>query len=161
MSRSLAVGGGSLENYSGAVMLFQQSSAPLGWTKQTTHDDCCMRVVSGNISSGGTTGFSTVYNNVTLTGSGALNVSGVGDTTLTTQQMAAHDHRYYRAIGSTLFPGPGPQALYGRVSGTQNSSATGGGGAHTHTFSPTTMTFTGNSLNLAIKYVDLIIASKD
>ena len=37
----------------GTLMLFQQTAAPTGWTKQTTHDDKALRVVSGTASSGG------------------------------------------------------------------------------------------------------------
>ena len=31
----------------GTLMLFQQTAAPTGWTKQTTHDNKALRVVSG------------------------------------------------------------------------------------------------------------------
>ena len=44
---------------SGTAMLFQQTSAPTGWTKSTTHNDKALRVVSGTASSGGTSAFST------------------------------------------------------------------------------------------------------
>jgi hypothetical protein len=33
---------------SGTVMLFQQTTAPIFWTKQTTHNDKALRVVSGS-----------------------------------------------------------------------------------------------------------------
>jgi hypothetical protein len=38
---------------SGTLAPFQQTAAPTGWTKQTTHDDKLIRVVSGTPGSGG------------------------------------------------------------------------------------------------------------
>lgn len=46
---------------SGTCMLFQQTVAPVGWTKVTTHNDKALRVVSGAVSSGGTQSFSEVF----------------------------------------------------------------------------------------------------
>ena len=43
---------------SGTKMLFQQTSAPTGWTKVTTHNNKALRVVSGTASSGGSNAFS-------------------------------------------------------------------------------------------------------
>ena len=46
---------------SGTKMLFQQSTAPTGWTKDTTnYNDHALRVVTGTASSGGTNAFSTL-----------------------------------------------------------------------------------------------------
>src|SRR5258705_1060032 len=45
----------------GTKMLFQQTTAPTGWTKDTTHNDKALRVVSGTASSGGSSAFSTVF----------------------------------------------------------------------------------------------------
>ena len=45
----------------GTRMLFQQTAAPTGWTKDTTHNDKALRIVSGTASSGGTLSFSTVF----------------------------------------------------------------------------------------------------
>jgi hypothetical protein len=43
------------------------------------------------------------------------------------------------------------------------TAAAGGGGAHDHpfSFSSGSGTFSGDAINLAVQYVDLIIASKD
>jgi hypothetical protein len=47
---------------SGTRMLFQQTSAPTGWTKDTTSvDNRALRVVSGTAGSGGTTPFTDVF----------------------------------------------------------------------------------------------------
>lgn len=45
-------------------------------------------------------------------------------------------------------------------SGTTDNG-TGGNGSHTHGFTNPTATFSGNAINLAVKYIDAIIASKD
>ena len=42
----------------GTKMLFQQTSAPSGWTKVTTHNNKALRVVSGTAGSGGSNAFS-------------------------------------------------------------------------------------------------------
>ena len=41
----------------GTKMLFQQTSAPTGWTKVTTHNNKALRVVSGTAGSGGSNAF--------------------------------------------------------------------------------------------------------
>jgi len=126
---------------SGTRMSFQQTSAPTGWTKDTTAaiNDSILRLVTGSVTSGGTTGFST-WNAQTATGA----------TTLSTAQIPSHTHTYPNNIGDTVVAPsfssggntqPGGSAL--------PSSSTGGGGSHTH------------SLTQSLKYYDFIIASKD
>lgn len=119
----------------GVQMLFQQTAAPVGWTKQTTHNDKALRVVSGTASFGGTNAFSTV-----------MAQTVVGSTTLSTAQMPAHTHTTDGNVGQGLQPGG---ATIGTNSGSVNTGSTGGGGSHNHTIS------------LSIQYVDLIIAMKD
>jgi hypothetical protein len=97
---------------SGTLMLFQQTSAPTGWTKQTTHDNKALRVVSGSASTGGSVGFTTAFasqavagtvstsvNNTTATNQnttagGSINTAGLsaGATTLNTTQIPAHTY---------------------------------------------------------------------
>lgn len=122
---------------SGTRMLFQQSAAPVGWTKDTSHHDKALRVVSGAAGSGGVLDFSAAF----ISGS-------VGATTLTLAQIPSHDHGtpVYARDGSTSHVGDGGGALtYNGV----RTDATGGGEAHAHT------------LDLSIKYVDIIIATKN
>ena len=38
---------------SGTKMLFQQTAAPTGWTKDTTHNDKALRITSGTVGTGG------------------------------------------------------------------------------------------------------------
>ena len=120
---------------SGTKMLFQQTAAPTGWTKDTTHDDKALRIVSGAAGSGGATAFTSVF--------GAAKTAGVH--TLTESEMPAHTHGI--AVTSTMAGGGG-----NRNTGAGNASTStskGGGGSHDHT------------LSLDLQYVDLIIATKD
>jgi hypothetical protein len=134
----------------GTKMLFAQTSAPTGWTKDTTHDNKALRVVSGTAGSGGTVDFTTAFSSKSVGGT-------IGSTTLTTAQTPSHTHVYYGytpvSKGST-----GTRVTGGASTATTNSShntgATGGGGSHNHTFS-------GTAIDLSVQYVDVIIASKD
>ena len=151
----------------GTVMLFAQTSAPTGWTKNTTTgDNSALRVVTGTASTGGSVGFTTAFASQTPTGSIAITaVAGSASaTTLTTPQIPSHTHT--NAVDGTSSKGspskfdPGGPA-YSPPSG--NTGGTGGGGSHTHpfSFSSGSGTFTGNAINLAVQYIDVIRATKD
>ena len=138
---------------SGTRLLFQQTAAPTGWTKDSTHNDKALRVINGTVTSGGSVAFTTAFVQQTVNGT-------VGDTTLTGAQIPSHNHSYswYQSVskGST---GTRPVGVTnGGSSATvalnQVVSATGGGGSHNHTF-------TGTAINLAVQYVDVIIATKN
>lgn len=139
---------------SGTLMLFQQTAAPTGWTKQTTHNNKALRVVSGTASSGGTTAFTTVFANQTPT----INASGlsVGAFTLTTAEMPSHTHSTGTSINVTI-AGTIP-ARRSDAGTSTNSGSAGGGGSHTHTLSGSV---TSSAITLDVQYVDLIIAAKD
>jgi hypothetical protein len=70
---------------SGTLMLFQQTNAPLYWTKQVTHNDKALRVVSGAASSGGAVAFSS-----------ALSSQAVSNTTITQSTMAIACTQLYK-----------------------------------------------------------------
>jgi hypothetical protein len=151
---------------SGTVMLFAQTSAPTGWTKNTsTGDNSALRVVTGSASTGGSVDFTTAFTSQTPTGSVAItSVSGsAGNTTLSTPQIPSHTH----GVGTYASNfGTGPGRLNGRApynSFNTDTTATGGGGAHSHpfSFSSGSGTFSGSAINLAVKYVDVIRATKD
>lgn len=135
---------------SGTKMLFVQTSAPTGWTKDTVNNNnSALRVVTGSASAGGTVDFTTAFASQAVTGT-------VGNTTLTQSQMPAHSHiqRY-----GTATAGGGVDTSSGAwtaspINSTISTETSGGGGAHNHSF-------TGTSINLAVKYVDVIICSKD
>jgi hypothetical protein len=128
----------------GTRMLFQQTAAPVGWTKVTTHDNKALRVVSGAAGSGGSIDFTAAFVN-----------GNVGATGLSIAQMPTHNHTLSNIDGNDSSAGTGflVSASGGSGSGTITPNATisdtGGGQTHTH------------SINLDVKYVDIIIASKD
>ena len=167
---------------SGTKLLFQQSTAPTGWTKDTTnYNDHAIRVVTGTASSGGTNAFSTL--DATAVGTINSSISGsTGSHTLTTNEIPSHTHFTFNtttnntntpgvsstnspAANNTLYAGNNGYIMTG--SGTTPtlgiSSPTGGGGSHSHGVGTlaVTSTFTGSGNPLDVLYVDVIIASKD
>lgn len=132
---------------SGTRMLFQQTAAPTGWTKDTTAaiNNGALRTVTGTAGTGGSLDFTTTFTTRATAGT-------VGGTALSTAQLAAHTHTqtvYSLNIGSGTIPNS--------ARATQSSTATGSAGSgstHTHTY-------TGASMNFNVKYYDVIIASKD
>jgi len=160
----------------GSLMLFQQTSAPTGWTKQTTHNDKALRVVSGAVSPGGTTAFSGVF------ASRSVPAGSVGNTTLSTPQIPSHNHagasgtlNRFATVAPFFVAGqPGNPYVFGESPEYFNPStnpqftaantfggpplttgSTGGGGSHNHPFSA------GSNMDFAVQYVDLIICSKN
>jgi hypothetical protein len=147
---------------SGTVMLFVQTAAPTGWTKSTTHNDKALRVVSGAASTGGSVAFTTAFASQAVAGS----VGTSGATTLSTAQMPSHTHNLNAPVIWSTYSGGNPPNLFAGTTSAANSGtgtywnqpdATGGGGSHTHSGG----TFTGTAINLAVSYVDVIIATRD
>ncbi|CAB4123368.1 hypothetical protein UFOVP42_43 [uncultured Caudovirales phage] len=155
----------------GTALLFQQTSAPTGWTKVTTNNDAALRVVSGTASTGGSVGFTTAFASQAVSGTvastGSTTATGtVGATTLSTGQMPSHTHTTtpYAPGGAAAYLASGYNSFFDGGSGV--SGAAGGGGSHDHTFTGaghthTSGAFTGTAINLAVKYVDVIVATKD
>jgi hypothetical protein len=152
---------------SGTVMLFGQTAAPTGWTKDTSNfNNSGLRVVTGTASTGGSVDFTTAFASQTPSGSVSItSVSGsAGATTLSTPEIPSHTHGLALFTTGPLNPnrsrinppsqGPNTEVF---------SSAAGGGGSHTHpfSFSSGSGTFSGNAINLAVKYVDVIRATKN
>ena len=126
---------------SGTKQIFVQTAAPTGWTKDTTHNDKAMRVVSGSVSSGGSDAFTTTF--------------GSGKTTaghsLTLSQIPSHSH----TIETSFSYGGGVtgEAAHGNgdsAAETISTASSGGGGSHSHNLS-----------GFDLQYVDVIIATKD
>ncbi len=156
---------------SGTRMLFQQTSAPTGWTKVTSGvDNRALRLVSGTAGTGGSNSFTGVLNSTVTTSNG--NVQGHA---LTTAQMPDHYHFAFRSgnhgqrrngsnMSSNNYPGSGSGAsnLYegynisasSSVSNVGRTSSRGSGSTHDHGF-------TNPNFNLNVAYTDVIIAAKD
>ena len=137
---------------SGTAMLFVQTAAPTGWTKSTTHNNKALRVVSGTASSGGSVDFTTAFSS-----------QNVGNTTLTVAQIPAHTHLItipaYGGFVQSETSGSNGAIINRSAVGDSNASNSNNwqastinqstGGSHTH------------SLNIAVQYVDVIIATKN
>ena len=136
----------------GTKMMFVQTAAPTGWTKDTTHDNQALRVVSGTASTGGSVAFTTAFASKSVAGT-------VGNTTLTTAQIPSHTHNtptLFRGAegapaGATYFT-PARNSLDPTVVWTTTSA--GSSDSHNHSF-------TGTAIDMAVQYVDVIIATKD
>lgn len=144
---------------------FQQTSAPPGWTKNTTHDDKALRVVTGTPTTGGSVAFSTVFG---LTATDGYTLIDPTDIPSHAHTGGAHSHGVtaMRLVQSNA-AGTQPTATVqaggasagnsdtGIVSGSIDSggavatSARGSDGAHAH------------AIDLQVNHVDVIICTKN
>ena len=182
---TLTIGGRLADAFpNGTKLLCNQTTAPTGWVKDTTHDNKALRVVSGTAGTGGSVNFTTAF--------GSQNV---GETTLTTDQIPGHTHTF-SGSGTTGNAGghthtitdPGHNHTYVASNvGTPIAGLTGDGlaapnrqtsnattgisinavGDHAHSVSVsgTTGSLGGgtahsHTINLAVQYVDVIICTK-
>lgn len=143
---------------SGTRMLFQQTTPPAGWTKDTVTanlNNSAMRIVTGSVVNGGSLDFTTVFASKTPTGT-------VGATTLSISQIPLHGHPARSSSGTSSGDGNGgillnntgntnftftgtPSDTFGEVIG-----GTGGGQSHTHGL-------TMDAMNFAVRYFDMVI----
>ena len=154
---------------SGTRMLFQQTNAPTGWTKDTSLNNRALRLVSGSVGNGGGTSFADAFNANRSTSSG-----GVASHTLTTAQIPAHFHYVFRNQN-------GGQLQHQSNLSSNNYAAWGtGAGNKYETYNITAVNnapnvgrsqeigssqghshgFTNPSFNLNVLYTDVIIAVK-
>ena len=125
---------------SGTRMLFQQTAAPTGWTKQTAYSNRALRVVSGTVGFGGTNSFTTVFGSNKKT----------ANHTLTVAQMPSHSHQYYKSLSIKVFDASPKRQTVGNNPGlTNNTDSAGSGQGHSH------------GLTMNLRYVDVIIARKN
>jgi trimeric autotransporter adhesin len=206
---------------SGTVMLFAQTAAPTGFTKNTTTgDNSALRVTTGTASTGGSVAFTTAFasqtpsgtvstttgnttatniattaTNQNTTAGGSVTITAVagsaGATTLSTPQIPSHSHGVPSGGNAgSVDRGYQFKSGGGTNQAAQTTDAAGGGGSHTHPFSfssgsgsftgtahshtqdahnhtqnahnhTASSTFTGNAINLAVQYIDVIRATKD
>lgn len=133
---------------SGSKTLWWQAVAPVGWTQDTTHNNKALRVVSGaGGGSGGSVDFTTAFASKAVTGTNSA-------VTLDATQIPSHTHtaRHNDGSGSVSTGGSWVNSV-GNIVGT-STGATGGGGSHNHSF-------TGTAINLAVQYLDMLMATKD
>lgn len=127
---------------SGTKLVAAQTTAPTGWTKDTTHDNKALRLVTGTVGTGGSSPFTTVFASRTPTGS-ASSVS------LSTAQLASHVH----SVASSNAGGVAG-FITGRAPADTNSGSAGSGSTHNHSF-------TGDAMSFSVNYVDVVIITKD
>lgn len=158
----------------GSKSIFLQASAPTGWTQDTTSgiNDTLMRNVNttgGGVSSTGNLVSQVMSSSSPFSGTVSMTVSGLAaqSTTLTTTQLPSHAHGgpgggaifESNAVGAT----PSTPTVYNNPHNTSHTStATGGGGSHTHPVSYTSASgpFSG-TVNFAVNYYDCILCSLD
>jgi hypothetical protein len=120
----------------------------------------------------------------TLATGNTTSTGSVGSTTLSTSQIPSHQHNlnYYSSTPTAAGFGYNASGNYGTQTADANriTQAAGGGGSHNHSLSMnahnhsitgsptlsgspsiTSSTFSGSAINLAVQYVDVIIATKD
>ena len=126
----------------GTVMLFQQSAAPVGWTKLTNHDNKALRVVSGSVSAGGNLTFTSAFSSRGTSGS----VAGTG---LSVGQMPTHSHGVSQSPHnhSASVSDPGHAHSIRTTTGSQGAD-TGGAGEILHAVQNTSSAFTGISVGV-------------
>ena len=136
-------------------LFFVQTAAPTGWTKITTHNNKGIRLVSGTVSTGGSTAFTSVLTSRTLTTSlmpshsHSIEDSGSVSLNRTTWSVDVNQSESGRA------PASARQAYADVDWDTEALSAT-------VDFSGTTgSTGSGTAMDFAVQYVDVILASKD
>lgn len=147
----------------GTKTFFNQTTAPTGWTKDTGFDDYTIRIVSGSTGNTnyGLNGFSTVLND-SMTWPGTVSsVTGTLDSA--DADLPAHTHTFRYAsypFSSTRYCTVNPTGFKLATAGTTTTSGpAGAGSAHVHSISGTG-TITGDNMNIAVTYVDFILASK-
>lgn len=146
---------------SGTTMLFVQASPPTGWTQVTTHNDKALRIVSGTgAGTSGSVNFSTLF----------------GRTSTDTFSLSTANLPPYTPSGSVSAPSISINS--GNQGGTTGTTFSFGGandtptGRQTITASASAPSFSGSAqggtstafsmgIDMRVKYVDVILASKD
>lgn len=141
----------------GSKMMFENSSAPTSWTKDTTYNNSALRVVNGTIGNGGSTSFSTILTTTPVSGTVSSVQSGItfnqnlsgssigqsspapGSTGAGPATYPPHTHSYTAAVYTPLgLPGANSRrnratATMGSIGQNQQHSHTLTLGAHSHT----------------------------
>lgn len=142
----------------GTKSLFAQAAAPTGWTQCTTHNNKSLRLVNTAAGgSGGSVAFTTAFASQAV--AGTVSGGAVAATTLTTCQIPSHTHSLASPInrlGNEQGSTNGTGLTFTTLTATGSA---GGGGSHTHGF--TNPSFSGTAINLAVQYVDIMIATKN
>jgi len=123
----------------GTLMIFQNSAAPTGWTKDTNFNDYALRLVNGNVTAGGVQPFSTAFGR---TATDPLSIN--------TSMLAAHFHygTPRNIIGYSYSNDTGNGYNYS-LPDSNITNNEGSNAGH------------GHGIDLRVKYIDFILARKD
>lgn len=193
----------------GTKMVFSSSAAPPSWTKELTHNNKALRLVTGTATPGGTTVFSTVFpasqrpvagsidaaNSAATFGQETISATtglvnayptiGIDARTIDLSFMAVHSHSYQRRATGTNTAGQAgaPVCIKASLEAVAFGGAGAAGGSHSHGWPATPQHnhvvsavahghtiqqqgphphgFTTTAQDFAIKYVDVIVCSKN
>lgn len=160
VSASYTTVSGILSAPATTVGIFAQTAAPSGWTKSATHNDKALRIVSGAVSTGGTTAFTSVFTARTITSS----------------NMPAHTHSWSASASTAAGTIVLSQSTWVYDVDLTNSDSIASGGSNkttsvdqsgedmagTVSVSGTTGSAgSGTAMDFAVRYVDVIFATKD
>lgn len=126
----------------GTRCLFQQTAAPTGWTKITTHNNKALRVVSGTAGDGGSMAFTSAFTSRTVPL--PIHTHGVND--------PGHPH-------TITYEGSGAGSVY--AEGNRASPGTARNTSTATTGITIANAGTGNTLDFSVAYVDVILAEKN
>jgi hypothetical protein len=152
----------------GTLTFFQQSSAPTGWTKQVLNDDYTLRVTTG--ATGGNASNTRLFSTTMADSTFPLTVGSISSgITSADADLPTHTHNYPLLYAN----GAGPVLLNPTNTGVQQLTAAAsavpaglvlspGPSPHTHGLAnPITPPLTAGPAQLAVRYVDFILASKN
>lgn len=170
---------------SGTKQLFVQTSAPTGWTKDTSsNDNSAVRIVTGSVTTGGSADFSSAFGTPAVSGTiggapavGNLGVSvsgNISSTTLSVNQIPSHSHNvalYNNVFGQNTAARVHSQTAAQTNAGNQATGNRGNSGSHNHghnlsgnlTGAPGVgnLSLDSSTASINVKYVDVIVATKD
>jgi hypothetical protein len=157
----VVVGTGYSQFASGTRMLFQQTAAPTGWTKDVSHDNKALRLVNGPVGTGGSSAFTNVFGARTITQGNLPNVGLTGTPNSPTQPLihtvgGNSGYGLNASISAVAFVGTSGANAY-------NNGAFSGMDNHTVTFPNYSVPLGGSGIpmDFAVQYLDVIIAAKD
>ena len=137
----------------GTQMSFHQNSAPAGWQKVTdaNYNNRAMRLITGSVTLGGSTDFTTVFSNRTILQANLPNVN------LTALSAGDHSHTTDLRLFADVTTSGGGGRLTTGGGGSLAQPVTNTTGAHTHTVP---LGGSGTPMDFVVKYIDMILASR-
>ena len=144
------------------ISAFQQTLAPTGWTKLTTHDNKALRLITGTVSTGGSASFTSVFTARTIAQANLPNVTLVA-TSLT---ITGAPELAGGAAGQTFIINGTAETSFavGGATPARKNTSTGALSINAGTLGVggnVPLGGSGTALDFALQYVDVISAQKD